>query len=353
MQQKHQPMNADSRLQVQPQLINPNATDHTKRLMTYLCDIYGHRMLTGQQIGVVSMPEIEIIHEQTGLRPALIGFDFMNDSPSRVERGTVGTDTELAIQWGKEGGLVTFCWHWNAPMDLIDEGPDRYWHSGFYTQSTTFDLGKAMDDQSSEAYRLIVRDIDAIASQLKRLQEADIPVLWRPLHEASGAWFWWGAKGPTPYLKLWKLMYDRMTHHHRLNNLIWVWNGQHRDWYPGDEYVDIIGEDVYGPARDYSSQAERFNLALSYTAVNKIVALSENGPLPDPDQLIRDGVPWAWCCTWYGDFIWKKEQDREVYTEHYTEAHMLNKLYQHPFTVTKEELPDIRAYRLPDSNERG
>lgn len=249
----------------------------------------------------------------------------------------------MAIQWGREGGIVTFCWHWNAPKDLIDQGPDRFWHSGFYTNATTFDLEEAMNDPSSEAYRLLVRDIDVISGLLKRLQDEDIPVLWRPLHEASGAWFWWGAKGPEPYIKLWKLMYDRMTRHHRLNHLIWVWNGQHRDWYPGDEYIDIIGEDVYGPARDYSSQAERFNKAISYnTEANKIVALSENGPVPDPDRLLQDGIPWAWFCTWYGDFIWKKDQD----SEEYTEAFMLNKMYNHPYVITKELLPDLRSYPL-------
>jgi len=343
-----QSINSGTRLQVEPKLINPNATANAKRLMTYLCDIYGQRMLAGQQIGVNSMPEIEIIKQQTGKLPAICGFDFMNYSPSRVERGTVGQDTDLAIQWGEEGGIVTFCWHWNAPKDLIDQPPDRYWHSGFYTAATTFNLEEAMNNPSSDEYALLVRDIDAISMQLKRLQAANIPVLWRPLHEASGAWFWWGAQGPEPFIKLWKLMYDRMTREHRLDNLIWVWNGQHRDWYPGDAYADIIGEDVYGPARDYSSQAERFNDALSYSETNKIVALSENGPLPDPDHMVRDGVYWAWCCTWYGDFIWKKDLERAVYSEDYTETFMLNKLYNHPTIITKDQLPDLRAYRLPD-----
>ncbi len=44
----------------------------------------------------------------------------------------------------------------------------------------------------------MVRDIDAIASLLKRLQDHGVTVLWRPLHEAAGGWFWWGAGGPGP-----------------------------------------------------------------------------------------------------------------------------------------------------------
>ncbi|SDW24848.1 glycosyl hydrolase [Paenibacillus sp. CF384] len=324
--------------QVQPNLINPNADDCAKRLMAYLCDTYGRSMLTGQQIGVVTTPEMDFIYRETGKYPAVGGFDFMNDSPSRLERGAVGTDTELALKWWEEGGIVTFCWHWNAPKDLVDQPPDNGWHRGFYTSATTFDLAAAMEDPDSEDYRLLLRDIDAISGLLAKLRDAGIPVLWRPLHEASGGWFWWGAKGPQPCIQLWKLMVDRMTRVHGLHNLIWVWNGQHKDWYPGDEYVDIIGEDVYVPERNYVSNEMRFRQALDYTSVAKIIALSENGPLPDPDRMVADGALWAWNCTWYGDFV-KSEQ--------FTDWEMLRKVYNHAFTLTRDELPDLRNYPLP------
>ncbi|WP_274361290.1 glycosyl hydrolase [Paenibacillus thermotolerans] len=338
-----------NRFQVKPKLINPNADDCAKRLMAYLCDVYGRRMLTGQQIGVLSTPEMDVIRRETGKYPAVGGFDFMNDSPSRVERGTKGTDTELALKWWRDGGIVTFCWHWNAPKHLIDRPPDNGWHRGFYTSATTFDIAKAMDDPSSEEYGLLIRDIDAISACLIRLREAGVPVLWRPLHEASGGWFWWGAKGPEPCIKLWKLMFDRMTNVHRLHNLIWVWNGQHKDWYPGDEFVDIIGEDIYPPERNYGSNVERFRQALSYTNTNKIIALSENGPLPDPDRCVEDGALWAWNCTWYGTFVHRQDEaGRTVLSEQYTERHMLLKFYEHPFTVTRDELPDLTSYPLHD-----
>ncbi|WP_308639351.1 glycosyl hydrolase [Paenibacillus silvisoli] len=327
------------RFQVKPSLINPNADDSAKRLMAYLCDIYGRNMLTGQQIGVISTPEVDFIQQETGKYPAVGGFDFMNDSPSRTERGAVGTDTELALKWWEDGGIVTFCWHWNAPKDLVDQPPDNGWHRGFYTSATTFDLAAAMADPESEDYQLLIRDIDVISGLLAKLRDAGVPVLWRPLHEASGAWFWWGAKGAQPCIQLWKLMYERMTGLHGLNNLIWVWNGQHRDWYPGDEYVDIIGEDVYAGERTYVSNVPRFCQALEYTSASKIIALSENGPLPDPDAMLADGALWAWNCTWYGGF---------VSTEQYTDFEMLRKFYGHAFTVTRDELPDLRSYPLPE-----
>ncbi|QHW34504.1 beta-mannosidase [Paenibacillus rhizovicinus] len=336
------------RFRVEPKLIDPQADDCAKRLMAYLCDTYGKRMLTGQQIGVNSTPEMEVILRETGTYPAVGGFDFMNDSPSRTERGAVGTDTALALKWWEAGGIVTFCWHWNAPKDLVDLPPDNGWHRGFYTSATTFDLAKAMADPSSEDYALLLRDIDVISGLLSQLRDAGVPVLWRPLHEASGSWFWWGAKGAEPCIQLWKLMHDRMTRLHGLHNLIWVWNGQAKDWYPGDEFVDIIGEDIYSPEQNYQSNVERFRQALSYTEAAKIIALSENGPLADPDRMIADGALWSWNCTWYGQFLHKQEDGQIVVSDQYTEREMLNNVYRHPFTVTRDELPDLRTYPLPE-----
>ncbi|WP_058302669.1 glycosyl hydrolase [Gorillibacterium timonense] len=336
------------RYQVEPKLVNPRADQTARRLMAYLCDTYGKHMLTGQQIGVHSTPEMEILHRETGFYPAVGGFDFMDYSPGRANQGAVCHDTDHALRWWEEGGIVTFCWHWTAPRDMMDLPNNKKWEKGFYTEATTFDVEQAMSDPSSEGYQLLVRDIDAIALQLKRLMKAGVPVLWRPLHEASGGWFWWGAKGPKPYLALWGLLYERLTHHHELNNLIWVWNGQHKDWYPGDETVDIIGEDIYPPKRDYSPQADRFDTALAYTSSSKIIALSENGILPDPDQMLTENVRWAWNCTWYGEFLYTRDEEGKLpYSEEYTEHSMLQKLYRHPFSITRDQLPNLKTYRLP------
>lgn len=127
-----------------------------------------------------------------------------------------------------------------------------------------------MDGEDKEGYDLLMADIDAIAEQLLILKEAKVPVLFRPLHEASGGWFWWGASGPEAYKELYRLLYDRLTNEYGLDNLIWVWNGQDAEWYPGDEYVDIIGEDIYPGERVYQSQiASYLNAATNYSTENK------------------------------------------------------------------------------------
>jgi len=109
-----------------------------------------------------------------------------------VEREPGGADGAGAGLGGP--GIVTLCWHWNAPSHLKEDTENEWW-GGFYTQHTTFDVAAALADPTSEEYRLLLRDIDVIAAELKKFSDAGKPVLWRPLHEAAGGWFWWGRRG--------------------------------------------------------------------------------------------------------------------------------------------------------------
>jgi mannan endo-1,4-beta-mannosidase len=173
---------------------------------------------------------------------------------------------------------------------------------------------------------------------LKKLQAAGVPVLWRPLHEASGGWFWWGAKGAGPYLELYKLLFDRLTKVHKLNNLIWVWSGQDSAWYPGDEFVDIIGEDIYAADHVHASEIGRYDAAKSYTKTPKIITMSENGPLPDPDLMKRDGAWWSWFITWSG----------YIEDESKTTDEVKKRVFNSPLVITLDELPDLKNFPLKD-----
>lgn len=305
------------------------------RVMEYLKRIYGKKTLAGQHMSK-DLLEIDAIRSVTGKEPALIEYDFMDCSPSRVERGAEGIDLKRFIKWWDGGGLVAFCWHWNAPMGLIDEEPDKQWWRGFYTEATTFNFANGIRDPESIEHELLIRDIDAIAAELKKLQDAGVPVIWRPLHEASGGWFWWGSQGPEPYIKLWRMMYERLTEYHHLDNLIWVWNGEAPDWYPGDDVVDIVGIDYYGAKHDYSPREKEFKAAEEYADTYKMVALTETGVVPDPDLMKKTGTKWLWYSVWSEVCVLAKDNS---YSEKYTEAWMLKKVYNHEAVITKDELP--------------
>jgi mannan endo-1,4-beta-mannosidase len=282
-------------------LADSNADAAARRLYALLRDLYGRRVLTGQY----NLGEIDWIREQTGLVPAVGGFDLMDHSPSRREFGAdPGDITERIIEWGRSGGIVTISWHWNAPTDLPNEPDGREWWSGFYTRATDFDVEAALSESESEEHALLLRDLDVVAAELAKLRDAGIPVLWRPLHEGSGEWFWWGARGPQAFVKLWRLMFRRYTERHGLHNLIWVYTPgslvDFEDWYPGDEFVDVVAPDVYtGPGDPMTGAWDPLHARFNG---RKLLALGETGTLPPPEAPERFGVWWSWFCIW-GDMV--------------------------------------------------
>lgn len=225
-----------------------------------------------------------------------------------------------------------------------DNGSPRWW-SGFSTVNSTFDIAAVMDGSDIEGKELLEADIAEIAKQINRLQDAGVPVLWRPLHEASGGWFWWGAKGADAYKQFWKYLYEQLTDVYGCNNLIWVWNGQSSEWYPGDEYVDIIGEDIYTDKHAYTAHAAKFSEILDYSGGNKMIALTENGTIFDIDNVIASNSKWGWFNTWSGGFITQNGQ----FSDEHTEAEILKKTYQSEYVITLDELPDWSTY-LPKPN---
>lgn len=333
-------------------LINPNATDRAKRLMNFLADNYGKNVITGQQAdNAYNSSEVNAIKNRTGGKmPAMIGLDLMAYSlSSKLQHNSNGNSIEKAIEVDEAGGIVTMCWHWRMYDEYLKSGRDENnnprWWGAFYTNNidkSKFNLTEIMNDTSSTGYQQILADIDYAAEQLKKLQDKDIPVLFRPLHEASGAWFWWGAYGVDTYKKLWNLMYDRMTNYHGLNNLIWVWNGQNPEWYPGDDRCDIMGEDIYLDNKDYSPSSSKFMDVSNYSTNKKITTLSETGPLFDIDKAKASNTLWSWFCVWGGSSATGTNS---------SSADMWNKVYNHENAITLDELPDLKTYPIKNDSQ--
>jgi mannan endo-1,4-beta-mannosidase len=322
-------------------LVDPRASAKTRALHSYLIELYGEKMLSGQY----EEAENNYIHSVTGQTPAILGGDFMDYSPSRIARGTKpeGT-TERLIQKAREGQIITMAWHWNAPKDLLDkeytnesgQKIDARWYKGFYTNATTFDLERALANPQSEDYKLLLRDMDVIAAELKKFADADIPVLWRPLYEAEGRWFWWGAKGPGPLVQLWRLMFDRMTNHHGLHNLIWVYTiGNKPEWYPGDNYVDMVGIDAY-PSDPFDPLSSTWDELKQRFDGKKLMALTEIGKVPDVEKMWRYGVRWSHFVSWTGD-LGPQKVSKEDLSRIYKSDVVLNREELRPITVTSAQ----------------
>jgi mannan endo-1,4-beta-mannosidase len=192
-------------------------------------------------------------------------------------------------------------------------GPNDYpWWRGFYTQGTTFNLPGALANPTGSDYQLLLRDIDAIGVQLQKFQDAGVPVIWRPLHEAQGGWFWWGAHGPDAFKQLWRLMYNRLStarpadNFPGLHNLIWEFTSSaaqsnYLSWYPGDDVVDMVGLDIYTDSR--SSMSGEYYDMLSQFNGRKMLALAESGTLPNGSLTHSYGPKWSYFSLWQDGFL--------------------------------------------------
>lgn len=312
--------------------VDPNASKEAKTLMRYLADNDGRHILSGQQ----SLADAEWLSSQIGKKPAIVGFDLKDYSPTIAGQGVQSDQIEQAIEWAGQGGIVALSWHWSAPKGIINDPM-----GGFYTKNTTFNIKYALEHKKSEDYQLLLRDIDVIAEQLKRLQLRHIPVLFRPLHEAEGGWFWWGAQGPGPAKALYRLLYRRLTIDHHINNLIWVWSSPSKKWYPGNRYVDIIGYDSYPAAGNFSPISDQYNLENGTVGRRKMAALSETGPIPDPAMLKTFHVYWSWFLTWQGDFL----RDGR-----FNSIRHLRQVYENPYVITLDRLP--KTLQQPHSGDK-
>ena len=335
----------DDTYNITASLSNPNADDRTKRLYKFLCDVYGKYSLTGQfaDEGRKSS-EIEKIRNATGKEFAVLGLDVSGYSLCSVANGSTSNTVEYAYDWYVNGGgIVQLCWHWTTPVEYCVNDQNNPWYSSFYKEGSKLELDKIMNGEDQAGYDLLMKDIDAMSEQLARLRDAGVPVIWRPLHEASGGWFWWGNCSAESYIKLWNVMYDKMTNEHNLTNLIWEWNGQDPAWYPGDETVDIVSYDIYAGNHVYTSFSGTFAECVESSSERKLVALSENGCVMDPDNVMRDNARWLFWGTWSDPFTLKLGV---MLNEEYTEKDLLIKAYNHERTLTLDELPDLKNYPL-------
>jgi mannan endo-1,4-beta-mannosidase len=311
-----------SRFSINAGLVTPNPSAAAIKLYQFLKDNYGRKILSGVMT-LNSFDETDWLKQNTGKEPAIIGLDFMH-----CNRGYGWYDNQTPVRdakayWAKNG-IPVLVWHWRDPLRTTEE---------FYSNKTTFDVSKIDNPQSAE-YKAMLADIDYVSGLLKELQAANVPVIWRPLHEAAGGWFWWGAKGAAPCKKLYQLMYDRMVNYHKLNNLIWVWTHEPNDeaWYPGDDYVDIVGRDIYKQG-DHGSQSAEFNAMNALYGSKKMITLSECGSIPDVDNLSKDAAAWSWFMPWYGDYTRNSTNNS---------LELWKKMFSSSYVITLDEMPSLK-----------
>jgi mannan endo-1,4-beta-mannosidase len=279
--------------------VNPNATPEARTLLKQIDQISGHFTLTGQH----NFPNhvsrwSDRIYDLTGKFPAIFGQDFgfsRGEDKDSVE-GRPSMVEEAKRQY-RNGAVIALTWHAVRPTD--DE-PVTF-HDSVQGHLTDFEWNELLTP-GTDLYNRWVEQVDVIAGYLRQLQDAGVPVLFRPYHEMNGNWFWWGGRpGEHGSAALYRQLYNRFVNVHHLNNLVWVWNvnspsenaGPIASYFPGSEYADVVTMDIYGEFKQ-SYYDDMLSLA-----GDKPIALAEVGAMPTLDVLAKQ-PRWAYFMMWSG-----------------------------------------------------
>lgn len=245
----------------------------------------GHEDTTAYGVGWRTEAARSDVKDVCGSYPAVYGWDIFRielDSPQNGD----GVDFDLMrahIQAAHQrGGINTISWHMDNPVS----GGDAW------------DTTRAADAlvPGGTHHRLFVSYLDRAAAFLQSLRGEQgelIPVIFRPFHEHTGSWFWWGAKHTSDetFIRLWRFTADHLRETHGLGQLLLAFSPggselkrQEDYWfrYPGDDYVDVMGVDYYFDT-DVSGLVRAVSFAvLAADQRGKVAALTEFG--------MRDGL---------------------------------------------------------------
>lgn len=277
-----------------PQPVDSNATAETCYLLLNLQKLQtNHKTIFGQQDATLygrswsGLSNKSDVKNVTGQHPGLIGFDFEKvTSPDESVRLETIRNLEKAVKavysWG---GIVTFSWHMSNPAN---DG-SFYWEKDPIPVVRDILPGGALHDK----YKNYLRSVAEVSTRFKGSKGEQIPIIFRPFHEFDGEWFWWGKSHCTKdeFVTLWQFTVDYLRNDLNVHNFLYAFSPDCRfnsesellDYYPGDDYVDIIGMDNYWDfrpdgANDPSLAQKKLQIVANVAAnKNKVAAFTETG----------------------------------------------------------------------------
>ena len=231
--------------------------------------------------------------QATGKELPIVGFDVRFSNLAKL--GESGCNQVLGdlIDYASKGGIITASAHFSNPLK---GDPAKESYRGSLGND---DVWQELVTKGSALNESFTSELSGIADFFEELEKCGVPIIWRPLHEANGCWFWFCMVQKLEgglykvsekcYRDLWIYIYNYMTVERGLKNLIWSYSpniGAESDsmvsplyGYPGDEYVDIVGLDWYT-----NGNYERINETPTYSelaSTGKIVNIAEFGPTGD------------------------------------------------------------------------
>jgi mannan endo-1,4-beta-mannosidase len=242
---------------------DPQATQAARDVLAYLSSLptgTTNRVISGQFSQ--DMSDINGVYNATGKYPGVLGVDLQWSRPSY----------STIIDYANAGGLIAVSQHWDNPS------------TGGNAWDTACDLNQVVTE-GTQANTRFKSYLDGTAAFLQTLSDAGVVVLFRPLHEMNGAWFWWGGKPAQAYQNLWVYTFDYLNGTKGLHNLLWVYSPSESlnlNYYPGPQYVDIVGVGLYG----HGTSVPRVSGYSQIASLDKPFAITEWG-------MCAGGLTWS------------------------------------------------------------
>ncbi|NHK29130.1 hypothetical protein FF098_014510 [Parvularcula flava] len=297
--------------------------------------------LSGQQVNeyevFIPCDSFDFIEEMTGQTPAVLGLELMFAMEYEGYRELMLAHAE---RQAARGGLVTFTWHARNPIKVCPRG--EYYECSQYAMSDE-ELARVLTPGTRE-HELWLKDLDATAEILKEYAGQGITLLFRPFHEMNGGWFWWGQK--QQYADLWAMTYDRITNHHGITNMIWVWGADKgaegaEQYYPADGTVDFAGTDFYAAGTDDAQFMTGYGNVQPLNE-NGFIAITEVGVMPNYE--IFQQIKPLWFLQWGGSFM-NPDWDYAGNCDRCSPKGHVEEVYSWPEVLNVEEMPKTDRMR--------
>ena len=310
--------------------------------------MFGHQDDYAYGVNWKNEPGRSDVKDVTGDYPAVVGFEI-----GRIELGWekeidgVPFDSNrIYIQQAYErGSVITMSWHLNNP----------------FTGKSAWDPAPGTVEAilpGGETHDVYTGWLDKVVAYLQTLTGKNgeaIPIIFRPFHELNGSWFWWGKDHCTP--EQIKSLYQFTEHYLRdvkgVHNLLYAYNTdrfktreEYMERYPGDDWVDVLGFDIYQKGEVGSNEAFITNLSQSLTTLEsiakehqKIPALTEFGYNEVPDSTWWTNVLWQGLKNHHISYVlgWRNAGDKgNGETEYWV-----------PYSGQQSEADFVKFYNLP------
>lgn len=233
--------------------------------------------------------------------PAVMGFELGGiemGNEKNLDSVPFITMRDEIIAHHERGGIITISWHPRNPVTTTDEGGTWPQGTAWDTTDSTVVKNILPGGAQHEKFEMWMQRVSDFLATLKTSDGQPVPIIFRPWHENTGSWFWWGEKLCTAeeYKALWNMLQDKLQAD-GFSNLLWAYSPgmaanltteKFLERYPGDDRIRLVGIDGYqwGTKDDFVSQLDQ-NLAMLCQFAEehgKIAALTECGlkNLTDP-----------------------------------------------------------------------